>query len=312
MPLLLGCVADDFTGATDLASMLVKGGMTTVQVIGVPDGPLAGRRCGGGGAEVAHRGAGERRGGEPRRLRGAAGRRRPADLLEVLLHLRQHGGRQHRAGRRRAGAAARLRLRPRQPGFPDQWAHRLPGPSVRRLGAPERERDGEPSPHPDARRQPGARARAADGRGGGAGALRHRGGGRRRDPPRHDGAEGERAALRGRRRHHRRAPDGDRRGGGGPCAHHRRLGRGDGPARELPPRRLASRARRLRRRPAADGGARGGARRLLLARDARADRAGAGPRADPGAGRARHAGRGGADRGRRSIGRRTSSAKRRS
>ena len=33
---LLGCVADDFTGATDLASMLVKNGMRTVQVIGVP------------------------------------------------------------------------------------------------------------------------------------------------------------------------------------------------------------------------------------------------------------------------------------
>src|SRR5512137_1092953 len=40
MPLLLGCIADDFTGATDLASMLVKGGMTAVQVIGVPTGPL--------------------------------------------------------------------------------------------------------------------------------------------------------------------------------------------------------------------------------------------------------------------------------
>uniref|UniRef100_UPI001F1FAC5E 3-oxo-tetronate kinase n=1 Tax=Falsiroseomonas oryziterrae TaxID=2911368 RepID=UPI001F1FAC5E len=40
MPLLLGCVADDFTGATDLASMLVKNGMRCVQVIGVPDGPL--------------------------------------------------------------------------------------------------------------------------------------------------------------------------------------------------------------------------------------------------------------------------------
>jgi len=34
--MLLGCIADDFTGATDLASMLVKNGMRTVQVIGVP------------------------------------------------------------------------------------------------------------------------------------------------------------------------------------------------------------------------------------------------------------------------------------
>ncbi|EHM02096.1 YgbK domain protein [Acetobacteraceae bacterium AT-5844] len=37
---LLGCIADDFTGATDLAAMLVAHGMTTVQVIGVPQGPL--------------------------------------------------------------------------------------------------------------------------------------------------------------------------------------------------------------------------------------------------------------------------------
>ena len=35
-PALLGCIADDFTGATDLASMLVGHGMRTVQVIGVP------------------------------------------------------------------------------------------------------------------------------------------------------------------------------------------------------------------------------------------------------------------------------------
>jgi uncharacterized protein YgbK (DUF1537 family) len=40
MPLLLGCIADDFTGATDLANTLVKAGMSAVQVIGVPDGPL--------------------------------------------------------------------------------------------------------------------------------------------------------------------------------------------------------------------------------------------------------------------------------
>jgi uncharacterized protein YgbK (DUF1537 family) len=33
---LLGCIADDFTGATDLASMLVRQGMRSVQLIGVP------------------------------------------------------------------------------------------------------------------------------------------------------------------------------------------------------------------------------------------------------------------------------------
>ena len=34
--MLLGCIADDFTGATDLANTLVKAGMNTVQSIGVP------------------------------------------------------------------------------------------------------------------------------------------------------------------------------------------------------------------------------------------------------------------------------------
>jgi uncharacterized protein YgbK (DUF1537 family) len=33
---LLGCIADDFTGATDLANMLVRGGMRAVQTIGIP------------------------------------------------------------------------------------------------------------------------------------------------------------------------------------------------------------------------------------------------------------------------------------
>jgi uncharacterized protein YgbK (DUF1537 family) len=34
--MLLGAIADDFTGATDLCSMLVRGGLQTVQLIGVP------------------------------------------------------------------------------------------------------------------------------------------------------------------------------------------------------------------------------------------------------------------------------------
>ncbi|MDA1258142.1 MAG: four-carbon acid sugar kinase family protein [Chloroflexi bacterium] len=42
MALLLGCVADDVTGATDLANTLVRNGMRTVQLFGVPapDEPL--------------------------------------------------------------------------------------------------------------------------------------------------------------------------------------------------------------------------------------------------------------------------------
>jgi len=34
--LLLGCIADDFTGATDLANTLVKAGMRTIQLLGIP------------------------------------------------------------------------------------------------------------------------------------------------------------------------------------------------------------------------------------------------------------------------------------
>ncbi len=40
MSLKLGCIADDFTGATDLANNLVRAGMRAVQTIGVPKGPL--------------------------------------------------------------------------------------------------------------------------------------------------------------------------------------------------------------------------------------------------------------------------------
>jgi uncharacterized protein YgbK (DUF1537 family) len=40
-PLLLGCIADDFTGATDLANNLVRAGMRVVQAIGVPQSPVA-------------------------------------------------------------------------------------------------------------------------------------------------------------------------------------------------------------------------------------------------------------------------------
>lgn len=39
-PLKIGCIADDFTGATDLANNLVRAGMRVVQAIGVPQGPL--------------------------------------------------------------------------------------------------------------------------------------------------------------------------------------------------------------------------------------------------------------------------------
>lgn len=39
--MLLGCVGDDFTGSSDLANTLAKGGMRVTQYSGVPDGPPA-------------------------------------------------------------------------------------------------------------------------------------------------------------------------------------------------------------------------------------------------------------------------------
>jgi uncharacterized protein YgbK (DUF1537 family) len=36
----LGCIADDFTGATDLANNLVRQGMRVIQTIGIPESPL--------------------------------------------------------------------------------------------------------------------------------------------------------------------------------------------------------------------------------------------------------------------------------
>ncbi|MGH6882216.1 3-oxo-tetronate kinase [Hypericibacter sp.] len=41
MTVLLGCIADDLTGATDLANMLAREGMRTVQTIGIPARELA-------------------------------------------------------------------------------------------------------------------------------------------------------------------------------------------------------------------------------------------------------------------------------
>lgn len=41
MTLALGCVADDYTGASDLANTLTRGGLRTVQTIGVPSDDLA-------------------------------------------------------------------------------------------------------------------------------------------------------------------------------------------------------------------------------------------------------------------------------
>ena len=90
MGVLLGAIADDFTGATDLCNTLVRRGMRTVQLIGVPAAGCADRRRRGGRrrAEEPHHPG--RRGGreEPRRARLAAPGRGAADPVQILLDLR--------------------------------------------------------------------------------------------------------------------------------------------------------------------------------------------------------------------------------
>ena len=41
MAILLGSIADDYTGASDLANTLTKNGLRTVQTVGIPDSALA-------------------------------------------------------------------------------------------------------------------------------------------------------------------------------------------------------------------------------------------------------------------------------
>ena len=88
--MLLGCIADDFTGATDLASMLVKNGMRTVQVIGVPDGPAPDADAVVVALKSRTNPARRCRGAEPGRPGLAAEGRVPANLLQVLFDVRQH------------------------------------------------------------------------------------------------------------------------------------------------------------------------------------------------------------------------------
>ena len=121
---LLGCIADDFTGATDLASMLVAAACAPCSSSACPAGRAgARRRCRGGRAQVAHR----------------AGRRGGGAVLAALDWLRRAGCRQfffkycstfdstdagqYRPGCRRAAGRARQRLRARLPGVPGQRAH---------------------------------------------------------------------------------------------------------------------------------------------------------------------------------------------
>ena len=121
--MLLGCIADDFTGATDLANMLVRAGMRDVQTIGVPRRRRSTRRrrCGRRRAEVAHDPG--RRGGARSRWRRCAGCRRSGARQFYFKYCSTFDSTprgQHRPGRRGAdGRARHASFTIACPAFPD-------------------------------------------------------------------------------------------------------------------------------------------------------------------------------------------------
>ena len=89
---LLGCIADDFTGATDLASILVRGGVRTIQTVGVPSGPAADADAVVAAVPLTVRGKGLTAVDADRHRRrcAAAGGQHEVDLLASVV---QHDGR---------------------------------------------------------------------------------------------------------------------------------------------------------------------------------------------------------------------------
>ena len=161
----LGCIADDLTGATDLALMLAREGTADR-----PDDrraetrprPLR-RRCRRRGAEIPHHsGAGGRRPVPGGGRRPCARPGADASVLQVLLDLRLDRRGQYRPGHRGAPHLHRQRLHPRLPGLPGQWPHGLPGPSLRERRAAAREQHEGPPADAHAGFEPRPRAAAPD------------------------------------------------------------------------------------------------------------------------------------------------------
>ena len=261
----IGVVADDFTGASDIANTLARAGARTVLHLGRqarvdPDGDAAVVALKSRSIPAADAVAQSL---EAARALGAAGA--GADRLQVLLDLRFDAGGQHRPGRR--GAARRSSAadgRAGLPGVSGQPAHGLPGASLRRRPAAQRERHGAPPAQPDDRPGPAALARPAMRGQGRPPAARDAARRRRRGGAR--GGGGARRAAGRRRRDRQRRPSRARAARRRPRPRHRRLGHRARPAGELRHRRARRRAvgpdTRRRSRP----------RRQLLDRHPRPDR----------------------------------------
>ena len=274
--MLLGAIADDFTGATDLCSMLVRGGMRTVQLIGVPSDADAPPDA--DAVVVALK------------SRTAPVREAVQQSLAALAWLQRAGCRQFffkycstfdSTEQGNIGPVADALVDALGcgfalacPAFPTNartvyQGHLFVGGTLLNESGMEHH---PLTPMTDANLVR-VLARQTDGTVGlvpfatvdqGATAIR--------DAMTALKEQGRRYADR--RCGERRASAGDRRGGARACADHRRLRRGDGAAGEFPPRGTAAGASRCRRF-AGRRRARRGARRIVLARDAGAARHGA-------------------------------------
>ena len=164
MTLKLGCIADDYTGASDLANTLTRAGLRTVQTIGVPADDLALPEVDAVVVSLKSRSieagiAVERSRAAEKWLRGRGAAHvlfkicstfdstDKGNIGPVMDALRADSGDSDRAG---------------DAGLPRNRPHRLHGQSVCRRRAAERKPAEGPSAQPDARFQPGAGAGAAE------------------------------------------------------------------------------------------------------------------------------------------------------
>ncbi len=106
--MLLGCIADDFTGASDLANTLAKGGMATTQFVGVPGG-TADAACEAGVVALKSRTipVGEAIAQSLQALDWLLAPRLPADPFQILLDLRLDARGQYRSRGRGASRQTR-------------------------------------------------------------------------------------------------------------------------------------------------------------------------------------------------------------
>ena len=159
--MLLGCIADDFTGATDLASMLVRRHAHGADDRRAVDGRRRRRpRCRRRGAEVADRFPRPTRSrsrsprcagcGPAARGRSTSSTARPSTRPPPATSGRSP---------MRCSTRSAIALHDRLPGVPRQRPHHLSRPPVRRRRAAVRFADARPSADADDRREPRPRAR---------------------------------------------------------------------------------------------------------------------------------------------------------